>query len=93
MQDNDNDKWQGDFFDPHLHHRYVVPVNADNHAEHRGRVGTCIGRRASGFGMYWALLKFDDTRADAPCHAWIRTMYLAPVGASKEVAEAVDSGA
>lgn len=69
-------RWQGDWFLPQLGKDYQVPPNASNHPEHRGRVGECIGRRTSQFGMTWALMRFYDHRIAAPKKDWIRTIHL-----------------
>jgi len=78
--DQNVEEWQGNWFSPVLRKRYMVPINSANHHRHRGCVGTCIGRRASGFGMSWALIEFDDEqenlKPDIDRIVWIRTIYL-----------------
>lgn len=68
------------WFDPVMHDEYRVlselpggdPVEPSN----QGRVGECIGKRESGFGMHWALLRFDDDRQ--PEERWFRTKHIEP---------------
>lgn len=74
--DQDARRWVGDFFMPQLEGRYLVPENANNHPEHRGRVGICVDIQRNTTGMSWALMDFEDVRVDAKEKDWIRTNLL-----------------
>lgn len=83
--DPDVRKWTGVFFKPVVNEQYLVPKNASNHPEHRGRVGTCIEARSTNFGLHWAVLEFKedrvDKRYDCPKIDTIRTNCLIPIEA------------
>lgn len=74
--DQDARRWIGDFFMPELESRYLVPANANNHPEHRGRSGVCIAVQRNTTGMAWALIDFEEERIDAKDQDWIRTNLL-----------------
>jgi hypothetical protein len=74
--DSDVKWWKGKWFWPEINARYIVPPNTAQESTYHGCTGKCIGRRATSFGMSWALIKFDGPLLDTPDLAWIRTIYL-----------------
>lgn len=76
--DNEVDRWYGIFFRAQVNRTYIVPHNASNHPEHRGRYGICVDYNETDIGMSWARIDFFGDKDDAKKVDWIRTNCLVP---------------
>jgi hypothetical protein len=69
------------FFEPTVNERYRVKKQPDDGSSIEptdgGKIGTCIDKNSSSFGMWWATLRFDDGTT-----AIKRTAHLEPVDES-----------